>query len=897
MTLEAQIKVTFGLEFAEAADIFTLRQFHHNNAYCVDENGELIGLCAVENDFTQVALPSGWTKLQYLNLSSNEKLQTLTFEHSLSYLEHLDLSDCELEKIQLSEGFDQLRWLDLSRNAIQTFIPEGAFPALEHLDLSDNQLEGFSARFLERCPRLERIYLKGNPLDSTKLAEVNEEANCLAFLERFLRELNKGETTNKEHKVLIVGNGGVGKSTLVERMVHNTFRKHYSSTQGIALEQYDKQADDFILNLWDFGGQDIYHATHRLFMQADAIYLLLWDEETTNQSVNEDGYPNYSLEYWLHYIDQQGADSPVIVIKTKEPTRNALHPNQAKLLAYRDDLSFIRIDSELNAWGQNGFRNLLGNIQDIVEQKPVRELSQNWADLRQYLRERLKKGEKVLTAEAFRTIATEQFDVEVPMKVLLNWLVPTGVVFYRSGYFHDNILLDQNWALRAIYSIFDRSKDHFKRLRDNQKGHFTGQDLQNIWAPRNYTESEQQLLVEFMLSCDICFELRKEDRDRSSSVSFGERQFIAPQLLPDELPTSVEVFMENTPASTCLHIRYEHDFLHYGVIQSFIVRSKQLANVRDIWQQGILIKSEKGFALVRVEQPEHAKAGQKHIHLISMKNDPELFSLVRNTLESLQEGEVTEWVSRNGRDFLELETLKKTSEVRLAADTGKVVEVEAFQVFLQKSSQQILTNTQEEVIQLPTITSKAQVKKILYLAANPTDQMRLECDREYRRLKAEMERGRSRDNYEFLHPQFAVTVQELIRAMNDHPTVVHFSGHGLESGIIITTEDNQSQSMPLPALRRLFAPHRGHTELVILNACYSASQAKEISRFGMYVIGNNNPIEDPAAVSFSTGLYIGLGEGKNIQDAFNDAMITIETQHPSAAEIIEVWKDGEKLDW
>jgi hypothetical protein len=186
--------------------------------------------------------------------------------------------------------------------------------------------------------------------------------------------------------------------------------------------------------------------------------------------------------------------------------------------------------------------------------------------------------------------------------------------------------------------------------------------------------------------------------------------------------------------------------------------------------------------------------------------------------------------------------------------------------------------------------------KILFLAANPDNETRLQTDREYRLLRAQLERGSQRDAFDFLPPQFAVTITELVRAMNDKPNIVHFSGHGETNGILITTEDNKSQPIPLPALQRLFRPLKGITQIVVLNACYSAEQAKEISKLGIYVVGNNNPITDPAALDLSEGLYNGFGEGKSFEDAFNDAMIVVLTRNADQAAIIEVWKDGVKLD-
>ncbi|MBK8703470.1 MAG: CHAT domain-containing protein [Saprospiraceae bacterium] len=195
------------------------------------------------------------------------------------------------------------------------------------------------------------------------------------------------------------------------------------------------------------------------------------------------------------------------------------------------------------------------------------------------------------------------------------------------------------------------------------------------------------------------------------------------------------------------------------------------------------------------------------------------------------------------------------------------------------------------------ITSSTAVKsKILFITANPSDQSRLQTDREHRLLKAELERGRARDNFVFLPPQFATTITELLRAVNDKPNIIHFSGHGATNGIAITTENNETQMMPVAALQRMFRSLKDLTKIVVLNACYTAEQAKIISEFGMYVVGNNLPITDPAAISFSEGFYNGLGEGKSFEEAYNDAMIVVLTKNPDAAHIIEAWKDGNKLD-
>lgn len=198
--------------------------------------------------------------------------------------------------------------------------------------------------------------------------------------------------------------------------------------------------------------------------------------------------------------------------------------------------------------------------------------------------------------------------------------------------------------------------------------------------------------------------------------------------------------------------------------------------------------------------------------------------------------------------------------------------------------------------QPPTDQKALTPKKILFLSASPALEAHLQTSEEFRSIRAAIQRGSSRDSYHFVMPEMALRIEDIVRAMSIKPQFIHFAGHGVQDGIILTDESGMSVVMPLNALRLLFKPLRGITEVILLNACYSANQAEEISKFGIYVIGHKKPITDRAAIAFATGLYIGLGEGKTFEDSLNDAMIMLIVASPSAADGVEVWKDGQKLE-
>ncbi|MFT4666330.1 MAG: hypothetical protein ACI8YQ_002107 [Polaribacter sp.] len=189
-------------------------------------------------------------------------------------------------------------------------------------------------------------------------------------------------------------------------------------------------------------------------------------------------------------------------------------------------------------------------------------------------------------------------------------------------------------------------------------------------------------------------------------------------------------------------------------------------------------------------------------------------------------------------------------------------------------------------------------KTILFAAANPTDQARLQTGEEFRAINEEMKKGSKREEYLFLQPQLAVRINDLTRAFKQKPTIIHFSGHGEEEGIVISAGDtNEGLVLNDGTMKLLFKFLKGKTELVLLNSCYAANQAKVISAMGFTVIGHNMPVGDKAATNFSKGFYVGLSEGMSYEEAFNDGRIAVSASHASYVAGIEVWKDGEKLDW
>lgn len=176
---------------------------------------------------------------------------------------------------------------------------------------------------------------------------------------------------------------------------------------------------------------------------------------------------------------------------------------------------------------------------------------------------------------------------------------------------------------------------------------------------------------------------------------------------------------------------------------------------------------------------------------------------------------------------------------------------------------------------------------ILFMTANPTNLCQLRVGEELRNIRVILKSSQLRDNFQ-LENRSAVRPQDISQALLEtRPSIVHFSGHGMDSGsICIETENSEIHPIEPAALAQLFSQFNKfgrEIECVVLNACYSAAQAETIARHVPYVIGINELIEDGAAIAFSEGFYQALGAGESIENAFGLGLVQMSLQNYSAA--------------
>jgi len=170
-------------------------------------------------------------------------------------------------------------------------------------------------------------------------------------------------------------------------------------------------------------------------------------------------------------------------------------------------------------------------------------------------------------------------------------------------------------------------------------------------------------------------------------------------------------------------------------------------------------------------------------------------------------------------------------------------------------------------------------KTILIVTANPDNTERIRFDKEVRDIDEGLKR-KWKSSYKIISI-FAARPKDIRRAILDHqPSFVHFSGHGEgEEGIVFEDESGNQRTVDSNTLAEFFSLFVNDISCIVLNACYSEVQAKEIAKYIPYVIGMQKEIEDKSAIAFSVAFYDGIFAG-----------LTIEKSHKLASNAIK-WED------
>ena len=557
--------------------------------------------CGQVADLSPIA---GLGSLQSLELSECEQLVDLSPVARLISLQSLDLSGCtQLTGLSPIAGLGSLQSLDLSWCTQLVDISSIAWLCqLKFLHVQNSSAaNALNPKFVLTHYSLLR-HLSTDQLHATPSEVLSDSRydNCLPRLRNWWHDLQQGEAESHEIKLFILGNGRVGKTQLFRRLRGEAFDPDQPSTHGIQLGRFvlstHEDGRPIFLNVWDFGGQDIYLGTHALFLQSRAIFVLAWHPEHESDAPYTEalsGLPmrHRPLRYWLDYIHSlAGNEAPLIVAQTRcQREHDACDP--ALVESERFGWLKTAVSCASHDDGVDELRGLLKRAARYrMEQQAPPRLPASWLRVRDRL-EAMRATRKSIDLQTFNDVCTDTQGSAVPA-ALLHYLHQAGDVFHREGLFRDAIVLDQQWALDAIYSLFQR--EGLLPLLHRQGGMFAPALLGFAGWDGRYTAAEQALLRSMMESCHLIFPVHRWDD--------GDGLYAMPDALPlrTEISDQLDAIWPEAAvdAQATLHYR----FLHDGILRQFLSHIGQLAGPHALyWRYGVCFHDANTRSRARID--------------------------------------------------------------------------------------------------------------------------------------------------------------------------------------------------------------------------------------------------------------------------------------------------------
>ncbi len=417
------------------------------------------------------------TQLQELTLHNNELTELPESLGQLTQLRELQLSSNELTVLPESLGqLTQLQVLVLHANQL-TSLPEwlGQLTRLQVLDIDDTQLTALP-EWLGQLAQLQALDIQNNQLTSlpeslgqlTQLRELNLDNNPLnaelaaAYAEgtdavmRYLRAKAEADVVLNEAKLILIGEGEVGKSCLLGALRGDPWEEGRPTTHGIEIKPVDvvdpRGGTQITLNGWDFGGQRVYRPTHQLFFSAPAVYLVVWKPREGSQAG--------AVKEWIKLVKHREPDAKILVVAThggpKERQPDIDRQEIWDLFGKDTVVDFFLVESKPDDETQErkGIAELKQTIARVAAELTDYTVPARWKEAREALKG---TGAPYLSWDKVVAIVDEHKVDRETVSLFVRWCHRLGHLIH---YEHDQtlgdiVILKPDWLAKAVSFVLD----------------------------------------------------------------------------------------------------------------------------------------------------------------------------------------------------------------------------------------------------------------------------------------------------------------------------------------------------------------------------------------------------------------------------------------------------------
>ena len=494
---------------------------------------------------------------------SNTKIDDLKPTAGLSELQQLHCYGTKVNNLVPVSKLLNLTHLDIEDTSVHNLTPLINLPKLQHLDCAGTLVEDLSP--IQGVLERGSIRWENSPLFSPPIEFAEQGSDAIR---EYYEQLEQNPVPLNELKVIFLGEGASGKTSLIKCLRNESFDPKEEQTHGIRIQKtnFKIDNDNIKAHFWDFGGQEVMHATHQFFLSQRCIYILVLNSRTDDRA-----------EHWLKHAKFFGGHSPVLVVLNKidenpsfEVDRKALSTKYPQIEGY----------FPLSCKSRAGLDLFQDALLEQMTKSPTRKtpFPAAWSAVKQYF-----EGiEQDYTDSSHFTAVCQEHGVSKPFsqKVLLKFLHDLGVIIHFEDLlkYCDVQILNPIWLTTGVYRIINS-----QTVTDN-KGILSGCQFNEVINDPRYklgnTNTKEYVypintlshIVRIMQEFELCYPLNADS-------------YVIPQLLPVAEP---EFSFEG--ASIHFEVKFP-SFFPDSIFPRLMVKLHRYIDNNLHWRSGMVLNS------------------------------------------------------------------------------------------------------------------------------------------------------------------------------------------------------------------------------------------------------------------------------------------------------------------
>ncbi|MEI6138257.1 MAG: COR domain-containing protein [Mariniphaga sp.] len=540
------------------------------------------------NQISDISPLEDLKNIQEIYLTDNQ-ISDISALKKLTKIQNLELMNNTVSDISILENMKQLKNLYLWGNQIINIDVLKNLKNLSTAYLGNNPIKKIEYWISELKIEIEWnnstkdnngfITFYDNPIENVPIEVIKQGKKAI---KKYFKELYKEQQQyNFEVKLMLIGEGGTGKTSVMRKLLDkdNELPNEKDTTLGIDIQKWNFPINDtlfkhlpalkqenMLVNIWDLGGQKIYHGTHQIFFGENTFYILV--EETREHKTD--------FSYWFNTIEQLAGEKANLLVVINEKFGHVIKFDSD---GYKTKFGFVNQPFQLDLSKND---DKIVRLQEIVKNAIQFLPNIGMALPASYIRIKevlFKTGKNFIGLDAFLEICNQQGISEFDsVKVLSKYLHETGAIthFIDDDVLQNRVFLNSEWLVKTLYKVLD------EQTIKHKKGRISKEEVCKIWRSENLG-FEITSLTQLMHKFGLMYKVKDQD------------EYVIPAHLPTEKPYAMWNHQYNGH-----HLIFKYEFGKYmpeGLMSHLIVSlHSYIEDEKNVWHRGVNLMYEKTFA-------------------------------------------------------------------------------------------------------------------------------------------------------------------------------------------------------------------------------------------------------------------------------------------------------------